>query len=198
MEAFIQDVRLGLRMLRKSPVFVAVAVRTEADPLRLLNAVRGQVRAIDPDQSISAVKTMDDIVQESEGQRRLIMTLLGLFAGTALLLTVVGIYGVVAYSVALRTLELGIRVALGAHDGNILRLVLGQGISLALVGVGLGICGAFALTRVIQSLLFHVSATDPATFIGITLLFVVVALAASYIPAWRATHIDPIAALRYE
>jgi len=204
----VADVRQGLgvdpkpSMYRPSaqnpPLSAMFAVRTEAYPLRFLNAVRGQVLAIDRDQPISAVKTMDEIVEESEGERRLIMTLLGLFAGTALLLTVIGIYGVVAYSVASRTQEIGIRVALGAHEGNILRLVLGQGFSLALVGVALGVCGAFALTRVIQSLLFHVSATDPATFIGITLLFVVVALAASYVPAWRATHIDPIAALRHE
>ena len=192
------DARPGLfRPCAQSPPLSAMfAVRTQGDPLRFVNAVRSQVLAIDRDQPISAVKTMDDMVEESEGQRRLIMTLLGLFAGTALLLTVVGIYGVIAYSVAQRTKELGIRRALGAQQGDILRLVLGQGISLALGGVALGICGAFALTRVIQSLLFHVSATDPTTFMGIALLFIVVALAASYVPARRATRIDPMAALR--
>src|SRR5207244_7978586 len=115
-----------------------------------------------------------DVVEAEEGQRRLILMLLGLFAGTALLLATVGIYGVIAYSVAQRTQELGIRRALGAQQGDILRLVLGQGIRLALGGVALGICGAFALTRVIQSLLFRVSATDLTTFVGIALLFIVV------------------------
>jgi len=111
---------------------------------------------------------------------------------------VVGIYGVIACSVAQRTQELGIRRALGALQGDILRLLLGQGISLALGGVALGICGALALTRVIQSLLFHISATDPGTFVCIALLFVIVALAASYIPAHRAANVDPMVALRYE
>ncbi len=130
------------------------------------------------------------------GQRRLTMWLLGSFAGVALLLAIIGMYGVIAYSVARRTQEVGIRRALGAQQADILRLILGQGLALALAGVAIGIGGAFALTRVMKSLLFHVTATDPATFAGIAILFIVVALAASYIPARRAARIDPMVALR--
>src|SRR5712692_4830969 len=167
------------------------AVRTQGDPLRFVNSVRQQVLAIDRDQAVSAVRTMEDLVEAEVGQRRLILMLLGLFAGTALLLGAVGIYGVIAHRVVERTKEVGIRRALGAQQGDILRLVLGQGLGLALGGVAIGLGGAFALTRVMESLLYHVSATDPATFVGIALLFVVVALAASYFPARRATRIDP-------
>jgi putative ABC transport system permease protein len=124
------------------------------------------------------------------------MLLLGSFAGVALLLAMVGIYGVIAYSVAQRTREVGIRRALGAQQGDILRLVLGQGLGLSLAGVAIGIGGAFALTRVMKGFLFQVSATDPTTIVGVALLFVGVALVASYIPARRATRIDPMAALR--
>jgi predicted permease len=174
----------------------AFTVRTEGDPLRLVNAVRAQVLAIDRDQAVSDVQTMERVVEASEGQRRLILMLLGLFAGTALVLAVVGIYGAIAYSVSQRTQELGIRRALGAQQFDILRLVMGPGIGLTLEGAGLGIGGAVALTRVMKSLLFHVSATDPLTYAAIGGLFVLVALAASYVPARRATRIDPTAALR--
>jgi putative ABC transport system permease protein len=173
-----------------------LAVRTPGDPLQLANAVRAQVIAIDPDQSVSEIKTMESVFDETLGQRRLTMQLLGSFAGVALLLALIGIYGVIAYSVAQRTHEVGIRRALGAQQSDILRLVLGQGLGLTLAGVALGIAGAFALTRVIKTLLFEVSATDPTTFGAIAILFVLVALAASYIPARRASRIDPMAALR--
>jgi predicted permease len=173
-----------------------LAVRTEGDPLRFTSAVRAQVRALDKDQAISNVRTMEDLVEEQVGQRRLLVVLLGSFAGVALLLAVIGIYGVIAYSVAQRTREMGIRRALGAQQGDILRLVVAQGFRLALAGVAIGIAGAYGITRLMESLLFHVSATDPATFAGVALLFLPVALAASYIPARRATRIDPMAALR--
>ena len=124
------------------------------------------------------------------------MLLLGVFAGVALLLAVVGIYGVIAYMIAQRTQEIGVRRALGACEGDILRLLVSQGLGLTLAGVALGIGGALALTRLMNSMLFHTSATDPATFGSIALLFVLVALTASYIPARRATRIDPMAALR--
>jgi len=181
-----------------APQTAYLAVRTPGDPLRFANAVRNQVLSIDSDQPVSEVKTMDDVLDSTLGQRRLTMLLLGAFAGLALLLSVIGIYGVIAYSVSRRTQELGIRQALGAGQADILRLVLRQGLVLTLAGVAIGIGGALALTRVIQGLLFHVSATDPATFAGIAVLFVVVALAASYIPARRAARIDPMAALRAE
>jgi len=141
--------------------------------------IRSHVRSIDRDVPVTAVRTMDDVVEASLGQRRLTM-----------LLAVVGIYGVIAYSVAQRTQELGIRRALGAQESDILRMVVGLGLTVA--GVALGVAGAFALTRVLKSLLFHVSATDPATFTGAALLFVGAGLVASYIPA----RIDPITALR--
>ncbi len=192
------DIRPGLYRpcAQVAPQSAMFAVRTGGDPLWLVNAIRSQVLSIDRDQPISAVKTMDDVVEESEGQRRLIMTLLGSFAGTALALVVVGIYGMIAYGVAQRTKELGIRRALGARPRDILWLVAGQGLGLALTGVAIGVAGAVALTRVMKSLLFEVSATDPATFIGIGALLVVVALTASLIPARRATRIDPMVALR--
>jgi predicted permease len=173
-----------------------LAVRTEGDPLRFASAVRAQVRALDQDQAISNVRSMDAMVEEQVGPRRLLVILLGSFAGVALLLALMGIYGVVAYSVAQRTREMGIRRALGAQQGDILRLVVAQGFRFALAGVAVGIAGAYGLTRLMESLLFHVSATDPATFVGVGLLFLIVALAASYIPARRATRVDPMAALR--
>jgi putative ABC transport system permease protein len=173
-----------------------LAVRTAGDPKRLVNAVRSQVLAIDRDQAVSDIGTMEEVLETTMGQRRLTLMLLAVFAAVALLLAVIGIYGVIAYAVTQRTQELGIRRALGAQQGDILRLVLGQGLVLALVGVAAGIAGAFWLTRVMTGLLFHVSATDPATFAGIAILLVAVALLASYIPARRATRIDPMAALR--
>src|SRR5262249_12078308 len=142
------------------------AVRTEGDPRRFIGAIRSQVTAIDRDQAITAVKTMEEVVDASEGQRRSVMLLVGLFAGVGLLLAAVGIYGIVAYTVVQRTKELGIRRALGAQQGDIMRLVLRQALSLTLTGAVLGIGGALALTRVMKSLLFRVSATDPLTFAG--------------------------------
>ncbi len=178
------------------PPFAMLAVRTEANPLGFTGAVREQVRALDKDQSISAVRTMDDLMDEQVGQRRLLVILLGSFATMALLLVLMGIYGIVTYSVAQRTQEIGIRRALGAQQSDILRLVVEQSLRLALAGVAIGVVGAFGLTRLMQNLLFHVSATDPAIFVAVALLFLCVAIMASYIPARRATRIDPIAALR--
>jgi ABC-type antimicrobial peptide transport system permease subunit len=151
---------------------------------------------MDPDQPAFEFKSMEDLTEAEGGQRRVILTLLGCFAGAALLLAVIGIYGVIAYSVAQRAQEVGIRRALGAKHADILRLVVGQGLALTLAGVALGIGGALALTRVMTSFLFQTSATDPVTFTGIALLFVIVALAASYAPAFRATRIDPMSVLR--
>jgi predicted permease len=173
-----------------------LAVRTTGDPLSLTKAVRGQVQALDRDQTVAGVQTMDDLLEEEVGQRRLLTKLLGFFAGMALLLALIGIYGVIAYSVVERTQEVGIRRALGAQQSDILRLVIRQGLVLTLTGIAIGLVAASALTRVMKTLLFHVSATDPATFAGIGALFLLVALAASYIPARRATRIDPMAALR--
>lgn len=179
-----------------APQSAIFAVRTEGDPLRFTNAVRERVRALDRDLAVANVRTMDALVEAQVGQRSLLMTLLESFAAMALLLALIGIYGVIAYSVSQRTREVGIRRALGASQSDILWLVAKQGFVLTLAGIALGLGGAFVLTRVANTFLFHVTATDPATFAGVALLFFLVALAASYIPARRATRIDPMAALR--
>jgi putative ABC transport system permease protein len=176
--------------------YAMLAIRTPGDPLRFTKAVREQVLALDRDQPIALVRTMDDLVEEQVGERRLLVIMLGTFAGVALLLALVGIYGSIAYSVAQRTQEMGIRRALGAQQGDILRLVVGQGLRVALAGVIVGMAGAWGLTRLMKALLFHVSPTDPVTFMAVAVLFLLVALGASYIPARRATRIDPMAALR--
>lgn len=179
-----------------APQSAVLVARTDGNPRSFTRVLRAQVLAIDPDQAVTAVRTMDDVVEASLGPRRLTMALLAAFAGVALLLAIVGIYGVISYSVAQRTQEIGIRRALGAQRGEILRLLLGQGLMLAVAGVAVGIIGALALTRVMKSLLFDVSATDPGTFAGIAVLFLAAALAAGYVPARRAMRIDPMAALR--
>jgi predicted permease len=183
---------------QKPPLSAMLAVRTDGNPLSFANAVRGQVLAIDRDQPVSAVASMDDLVEASEGQLRLMMTLLGTFAGAAALLAVIGLYGLISYSVVQRTKEIGIRRALGAQRSDILSLMAGEIVRLTLTGVVLGIAGAFALTRLLKDLLFRVRATDPATFVGIAILFVLVGVSASYIPARRAAKVDPMVALRYE
>ena len=171
-------------------------VRTSGDPLRFVNAIRKQVIAVDPDQPVSDIRTMDAIFDASIGQRRLTMFLLGLFAAVALLLALVGIYGVIAYSVVQRTQELAIRRALGAQRSDILGLMVKQGLVLTLTGGAFGIGGAFGLTRLIKGFLFGVTPTDPLTFAGIALLFIIVALVAAFVPASRAVRIDPMTALR--
>jgi len=183
---------------QKPPLSAMLAVRTNGNPLSFANAVRGQVLAIDRDQPVSAVASMDDLVEASEGQLRLMMTLLGTFAGAAALLAVIGLYGLISYSVVHRTREIGIRRALGAQRSDILSLVAGEIVRLTLTGVVLGIAGAFAMTRLLKDLLFQVRATDPATFVGISILFVLVGVSASCIPARRAAKVDPMVALRYE
>ncbi len=185
--------------LAQSPAgSMALVVRTDGDPLTLADAVRAQVLAVDPEQPVSEVMTMDDVVAASEVQLRLMMRLLATFSFAATLLALSGLYSVISYSVARRTREIGIRRALGAQQREIVSLVAGQGLGLSLAGVILGICAALALTRVMKTLLFQVSPTDPITFAGAALLFVVIALVASYIPARRAAKVDPMVALRYE
>ena len=172
------------------------AVRTHTDPLTLASAVRSQVLAVDRDEAVSDLHTMEDVIEESVGQRRLTMFLVATFASLALILAIVGIFGLMSYSVSKRTQEVGIRRALGADRGDILRLVLGQAFTLSCLGVGLGLVGAFAITRVMKDFLFQISPTDPATLVGIALVFLIVALLASFIPAERATRVDPMTALR--
>jgi putative ABC transport system permease protein len=153
------------------------------------------VQALDKDQPIYGVRTMDDVVANSLGTRRVSMQLFTVFACAALLLAALGIYGVMAYSVTQRTHEIGIRMALGAQRGDVLQLVVRQGMFLAAIGVVVGLVGAFAFTRVIANLLFGVGASDPMTFIAISLLLIAVAFVACYLPARRAARLDPIKAL---
>ncbi len=175
-----------------------LAIRTQGDPLSIVGAVRKEVHALDPDQPIAAVRKMSDWVESSTAGPRYRTTLLGMFAALAMILAATGIYGVMSYSVAQRTHEIGVRMALGARQGDVLKLVVRQGMLLTLVGVILGLLGAFALTRVMQSLLFGVTAKDPFTFSVVAGLLIAVAFVACFIPARRATKVDPLVALRYE
>jgi putative ABC transport system permease protein len=184
--------------LQETVSYMALMVKSNTDPAGLATAVRSQVLAIDKDQPISGIQSMGQIVKESVAGRQFNMMLFAIFAGVALLLAAVGIYGVMAYSVTQRTHEIGIRMALGANHRDVLRLIVGQGMTMALVGVGLGLAVALILTRVMASLLYEVSATDPLTFAAIAFLLAAVALLACYIPARRAMNVDPMVALRYE
>jgi putative ABC transport system permease protein len=180
------------------PPDMNLVVRTSGNPLLLSAALREVVFSLDKNQATSTIRLMDDVVNGSVAQQRFASQLLALFAVLALMLAAVGLYGLIAYTVTQRTHEIGIRMALGASPRDVLKLVLGQGLKLALVGAAIGIAGALALTRLMQGLLFQVSPTDPVTFIGVAALLTIVALAASWIPARRAMRVDPMIALRYE
>lgn len=181
-----------------APSWTNVVIRTQADPLSLVSAVRKEVQSIDPDQPVAAVKTMNDWLDVSVAAPRYRTLLLTLFAVLALVLACTGIYGVMAYSVTQRTHEIGVRMALGAGQLDVLKLVIRQGMGLVLIGVALGLLASVALMRVLQNLLFGVTAKDPATFAVVATLLGLVAFVACYIPALRATRVDPLKALRYE
>jgi putative ABC transport system permease protein len=171
-------------------------VRGRGDPAAIVTTVRDAVREIDPELPLSSVQSMQEIVDQSTSQPRLNTALLEIFGGAALLLSGLGIYGVVSHSVAQRRQEIGLRMALGAQPANVLRLVLGEGAVLAAIGVVIGVVGALFATPLIQSWLFEIGRADPMTFAAVAAGLVVVSLVASYIPARRATRVDPLLAMR--
>ncbi|HKV28642.1 MAG TPA: ABC transporter permease [Candidatus Acidoferrales bacterium] len=173
-------------------------VKSAVNPAALASAIRGVVASIDKNQPVFGIATMTQLIMDSVSARRITLILLGLFSGLALVLAAIGIYGVISYSVAQRTHEIGIRMALGAQRGDVLRMILRQGAKIALVGVAIGLAVSFGLTRLMASLLFSVSAADPLTFSAVAIVLVTVAMLACYIPARRALRVDPMVALRYE
>lgn len=177
---------------------MALVVRTEGDPAAMASAVRREILKLDPEQPISNVRTMEKVLSDSLMLRRIAMLLIAVFASLALTLATVGIYGLTAYSVSRRTHEIGLRVALGASQSQILRLVVGRGLVVSLIGAIIGVAAAFELTRGLSGMLYGVTATDPLVFAGVPLLLIAVSVLASYVPARKATRIDPLAALRYE
>jgi predicted permease len=178
------------------PQTAFLAVRADGDPLRLVGAIRSHVRAIDPSQSVADVNLMDGLIERSLGQQHLATRVLGLFAVTALLLSLIGLYGVMAYSVAQRTPEIGVRRALGAGNRDVLWMVVGQGLRVTAIGIVIGLLGAYGTTRFLESLLFEVTTTDVTTFVFVPAAFVLIAVLASVIPALRAVRINPAGTLR--
>jgi putative ABC transport system permease protein len=173
-------------------------LRAAIDPAHLSAAAAKEIHALDPDQPVSDIRTLDQVVAKSIARPRFNMLLLAVFAGVALVLASVGIYGVMNYSATQRTQEIGIRMALGAKPSDILRLVVGHGMKLTFAGIAIGLTASVALTRVMTNLLFGITATDLPTFLGVSAVLTLVALLANYIPARRATRINPVVALRYE
>ena len=192
-EVYGSSVQLGTESLRTT-----VVLRTHAEPSRLVPAIRKEISALDSQQPVAHVQTMEEVLARSVAPQRFNMTMIVLLACIALVVATAGIYGVIAYSVAQRTHEIGLRMALGAQKGNVFSLVIGQGMRVVCVGILLGISGAWALTRVMQRLLFEVKPTDPLTFSTVSLLLAGVALLACWLPARRAAKVDPMEALRYE
>jgi putative ABC transport system permease protein len=178
--------------------FMTIAIRTAGDPRGVVAPAVAALHDLDPNVAAADVRTMEEVIDISVAQRRLTMLLLSIFAGLALVLAAVGIYGVIGYSVSQRTQEIGIRMALGAPRGSVLRMVVGQAMTLALIGVALGAVGAWLLTRLMQKLLFGVTASDPVTFLAVSALLALVAALAASVPGLRATRVDPVIALRSE
>jgi putative ABC transport system permease protein len=175
-----------------------IVVRTSSDPLALSQTIEQQLQATDPSIGIGQIRTMEEVRSAAVAMRQFNMTLLSVFAALALLLAAIGIYGLIAYSVTQRTHEIGIRIALGAKRGDVVRLLLGQGMVLAGLGIGMGIAGSLGLTRLLKGYLYRVQPTDPIALSSTALLLGAVAMLASYIPARRATKADPLIALRHE
>jgi putative ABC transport system permease protein len=177
---------------------MTIIIKGASDPNLLISSARNAVKEIDPDQPIYNPRTMGEIRAESVQSERLTLTLLSLFAGIALVLAIVGIYGVMSYSVTQRTHEIGIRMAIGARPLDVFKMILGHGMKLALIGVGLGLLGAFWLTGFMATMLFGVEPRDAITFAGIPVILITVALLACYLPGRRATKVEPTISLRYE
>jgi ABC-type antimicrobial peptide transport system permease subunit len=178
--------------------FATFVVRTRTEPKQMARAIEAAVHRVDPDQPVSDVQTMSEVFSDSVAQPRFQLLLLSVFAGIAVALAMIGVYGVLAYSVTQQRQEIGVRMALGAGVSDVIRLVVREGLLLALAGTGIGLAAAFALTRALRSLLFEVTPTDPATLSGVCVLLLIVAAAASLLPAQRAVRLDPVAALRWE
>lgn len=197
---FVPIAQVDDKVMRGARQFVTMkfAVRTTNDPLSLSAAIRQEMQRVDPLLPLAKVRSLEQLVARSLASERFNLMLLGLFAVIGLALAAIGIYGVISYSVAQRTQEIGIRLALGSPTSDVLKLVIKQGMVLALSGVGLGLAGAFLITRVMENFLFGVSSTDPLTFAGVAMFLTFIALAACYMPARRATRINPMVALRYE
>jgi putative ABC transport system permease protein len=193
-----QEIYLPLAQQMNPPRILALLVRSELPSAQLTASIRSSIHSIDPEQPIFDVNTMDQVVQDSFGPKRLTLFLLVFLACIVLVLASVGLYAALAYSVSQRRHEIGIRVALGADRRDIRRMIVFQGARLALLGVAIGLAAALTMTRLMRDLLYGVSATDPATLMGASLALVAVALLASYVPARRATRVDPMVALRYE
>jgi len=187
---------LGRRVESAEWQRVYLTIRTPLNPQSLSQRLVAQVASVDNNLALTGIRTMDEQVERALAQRKETMYLIAGFAGLALLLAIIGLYGVISYSVTQRTAEIGIRQAIGAQRSDILRMVMGQGLRLSVGGIVVGALGAALLTRMIARLLFQVSATDPLTFLSIAAIFLVVGLGASLLPAWRATRIDPLEALR--
>jgi putative ABC transport system permease protein len=177
---------------------LSLVVRTPGDPMTLLPAVRGEVAGLDPDLPVFGATSLEETISGSVAERRFTLLLLSLFAGLALVLAAVGIYGTVALGVAERRHEIGVRLALGGGRGDVVRLILAEGLGLTLAGVGLGVAGALAVRRTLASLVFGIGTADPATYVAVAAALAAVALAASWIPARRATAVDPVVVLQHE
>jgi putative ABC transport system permease protein len=177
---------------------MTLIVRADAPPENLINSIRQTVQSIDPDQPVRRAQTLQAAIARTVAPLRFVTALLSLFAGLALTLAIIGIYGVMSYAVAQRTQEIGIRMALGAQYHDVLKLVMGQGVILTLVGISLGLVCAVALTRVMASLLFEVKATDATMLAVVSISQAIIAMVACYVPARRAARVDPLVALRYE